>query len=204
MFVIGLVGKTASGKGTVANILEEGLETYALSVSRVRFSDPLREFVTELKKRGINLQNSKYTLISIAEAGKIAFTPDFLAQSMIHRTENCGTDVCIWDGLRWPDQDVRALRSFKNHALIAITVGDKTRYRRFIKRNENLGDAKMSFADFKVMDSRDTEKFIPEVIECADLVLSNNEDDVSGRLLKIRKKIGKIALSTFEFHLKYG
>ena len=58
MFVIGLVGKTAAGKGTIANLLEEELKTYGLTVSRVRFSDSLREFVSELKKRGINLAMS--------------------------------------------------------------------------------------------------------------------------------------------------
>lgn len=175
--VIGFVGKTASGKGMVANILEEKMKDRGWSVSRLRFSDALREFIQELRKRGINLPMSKINLISIAEAGKLAFVPDFLAQSMIRRTKNCQTNLCIWDGLRWPDQDLPALRSFSKNMLVAITADNEVRYQRFIKRKENWDDAMVSFADFEAMDSRDTEKCIPDIMEKADTMIHNNEDD---------------------------
>ncbi len=199
--VVGLVGKTATGKGMVANILEEKLKDRGLSVSRLRFSDSLREFIEELRKKGINLAMSKLNLISIAEAGKLAFMPDFLAQSMVRRTKNCHTNFCIWDGLRWPDEDLLALRSFPKNMLIAVTAEDSVRHRRFIERNENWYDSATSYNDFIAMDSMDTEKFIPNIIEKADLVIPNNEDfspgsgsTLMGELYKVAKMLGKYYL----------
>ncbi len=192
--VIGLVGKTASGKGMIADILEEKIKDLGWSVSRIRFSDSLREFIQELKKRGINLAMSKLNLISIAEAGKLSFAPDFLAQSMIRRTKNCRTNVCLWDGLRWPCEDLLALRSFADNMLIAVTAEDSVRHKRFINRKEHWEDALVSLADFKLIDSRDTEKYIVDIIEKADLVISNEEDDSRYSAPRPMKVLGALEL----------
>ncbi len=189
MFVIGLVGKTASGKGMVANILEEQLKACDLTVSRMRFSDSLREFIQELRKRGINLATSKENLISIAEAGRISFTPDFLAQSVVRRTRNSNADVCIWDGMRWLE-DLEALKVFEYRCLVAIKTLDNVRYQRFLKRKENIGDADISYDNFKRMDGRDTEKLIPRIIKLADVVIVNNKDHTEDNIsLPVIEKI---------------
>ena len=204
MIAVGLVAKTAAGKGTVANLLEDELKKLKLSVSRVRFSDSLRDFLQELRKRGMGFPISKHTLISVAEAGRAAFTPDFLAQAAIRRTnERSDKDICIWDGLRWPEEDMRALRSFKNNQLIAIEAEDGTRYKRFVKRKENDDDDKMSFGDFTAMESRDTEKFIPEIMEESDWHIDNNKDSKIGIYLGPIKEIKKIARALKKFHTQY-
>ena len=127
--IIGLTGRNAAGKGTVASFLEKNSFVYH------SLSDTLRE---ELKRR--NLEESRENLIQIGNDLRKNGGPGVLADLMIHSL--LSSEDHIVDSIRNPSEVKSLRRVYPNHkfVLISVDASPKIRYERLKSRNR-LGDS---------------------------------------------------------------
>ena len=135
--IIGITGENASGKDTVANILEEkGFIHYSLS-------DILRE---ELRKR--NKEVIRENLINIGNELRKKYSPSILADETIKKLEP-NKDYVI-TSIRNPEE-INSLLKQPNFNLIYINAPLKLRYKRYKKE-------KISFEQFVKEDKKENSK----------------------------------------------
>ena len=163
--IIGLVGKIASGKGTVAEYLEKkyNAKTY-------RFSTILRNILERL-----HYEISRTNMQSISTVLRKNFGEDLLAKVITEDVKKDNNKLIVIDGIRRMD-DIKFLDSMNEFILIKITADPKTRYKRLIQRTENKGDSQKSYEDFLDDEQKETETLIPIVMEQAKKELNNNDD----------------------------
>ena len=127
--IIGLTGRNAAGKGTVAYFLEKNSFVYH------SLSDTLRE---ELKRR--NLEESRENLIQIGNDLRKNGGPGVLADLMIHSL--LSLEDHIVDSIRNPSEVKSLRRVYPNHkfVLISVDASPEIRYERLKSRNR-LGDS---------------------------------------------------------------
>ena len=127
--IIGLTGRNAAGKGTVASFLEKNSFVYH------SLSDTLRE---ELKRR--NLEESRENLIQIGNDLRKNGGPGVLADLMIHSL--LSLEDHIVDSIRNPSEVKSLRRVYPNHkfVLISVDASPEIRYERLKSRNR-LGDS---------------------------------------------------------------
>ena len=117
-YIIGLTGRNAAGKGTVANLLKErSFEYHSLS-------DTLR---SELRKRGV--EESRDELIKIGNELRSSSGSGILADLMI-------------DAIRYPSESDSLNRKYTNHKfyLIAVDADPEIRFQR-LKTRGRIGDS---------------------------------------------------------------
>ena len=127
--IIGLTGRNAAGKGTVASFLEKHSFVYH------SLSDTLRE---ELKRR--NLEESRENLIQIGNDLRKQGGPGVLADLMIDSL--LSSEDHIVDSIRNPSEVKSLRRVYPNHkfVLISVDASPEIRYERLKSRNR-LGDS---------------------------------------------------------------
>jgi len=127
--IIGLTGRNAAGKGTVASFLKKSSFVYH------SLSDTLR---AELKRR--NLDESRENLIQIGNKLREEGGPGVLADLMIDNL--LSLEDHIVDSIRNPVEVESLRRTYSNHkfVLISVDASPEIRYER-LKSRKRLGDS---------------------------------------------------------------
>src|SRR5690348_13256577 len=132
--VIGVVGPQLAGKETAANILEELLRADGHTVSRHRFSDPLRETLTLW---GLPHGRENEQLMAQLMVAPGFFGPATLTNAVNARLARDTADVGILDGVRW-HEDEKMIRAFPKAGIkslmVYVTASQDRRYARLLAR----------------------------------------------------------------------
>jgi dephospho-CoA kinase len=161
--IIGLAGEIASGKGTAAKYLKE-----KCGASSARFSTMLRDVLDRLY-----LPQSRENMQILSAILRQNFGEDLFAKVMACDVKNDASDVIVVDGMRRP-ADIKYLQELQEFELIYIESETKKRYERLILRNENPGDTKKTFEQFKKEQEQEAESQIRELKKLAHYVVNND------------------------------
>lgn len=149
--IIGIAGPTASGKTTVARLLEEKLGAF-----RIRYSDILEEIA---KERG--LKTDKPTLQNLFLTEREMRGEDFLAREMEVRGSALPYPILVIEGNRRL-VDVHTLRRIaqnKNEKLILLFIdaSKETRFTRYNSRLQQNGKEPISAEAFEILEKNGAE-----------------------------------------------
>lgn len=164
--IIGLVGEKGGGKETFGNLLQKRLPSKRMI--RVRSSDILRE---TLNLWGI--ETNRKNLQDMAIVMRKHFGEGVLANGVRKRIEQIEADIVIFDGIRWPEDEI-LVRSFPKNYLVYITADPKIRFERLKNRGEKVGEKEMSFDQFMSEEKAQTESCISEIGAKANFTVKNN------------------------------
>ena len=163
--IIGLVGKIASGKGSVAEYLEKKYNANTYS-----FSTILRDILKRL-----HYEISRTNMRTISTVLRKNFGEDLLAKVIAEDVKKDNNKLIVVDGIR-RIADIKFLNEMDGFILIKITANLKTRYKRLIERTENKGDSQKTYENFLDDEQKETETLIPVVMKQAKKELTNNND----------------------------
>lgn len=178
--IIGLTGRNASGKGTVASFLMKSSFVYH------SLSDTLRD---ELKNR--DLEESRENLIKIGNNLRDEGGPGILADLMVPNLNSLENHIV--DSIRNPIEVNSLRREYPNHKfiLIAVDATPETRYERLKQRNR-FGDSS-SWEQFLAQEKLEESSTDPNkqqllsTIKKADFYIDN-----SGTILELENSITEI------------
>jgi len=137
--LIGLTGKYAAGKGTVAEVLKtRGFGYHSCS-------DVLRE---ELAARGVT--ESREALLALGNELRRAGGPGELARRLTPRLTGGGDHIV--DSIRNP-AEVEALRALEGFTLLSIDASPEVRFER-LRRRARIGDPE-TFEAFRALEQRE-------------------------------------------------
>lgn len=161
--IIGLVGKIAAGKGTIAKHLEEnyGANTY-------RFSTMLRDVMDRLYQ-----DKNRENLQTVSTLLRQYFGEDILAKVIARDVIADKNKFIVVDGIRRM-ADIKYLRENPNFYLIRIETSPENRFERIKKRAENTDDTNKTFAEFLIDENREADQEVPMVMEQANFAIDNN------------------------------
>ena len=175
MKVIGITGRSASGKGTVAEYLVERYGYTHLSVRKV-----IKE---EVKKELGRDSQSRDELIDIANLIRERHGADYFVLKLYEQAKELGQD-CIIESIRTVGE-VEALREKADFLLLAVDAPLELRYERVETNNREEIENEISFEEFKAQDLRENTselKTIQNISKCvlmADAIIENEwEDDI--------------------------
>ena len=179
-YIIGLTGRNASGKGTVASLLTEK------SFSYHSLSDTLRTKLVEEE-----MEESRDNLIAIGNRLRDEGGPGILADLM--RKNIVTPKHHVVDSIRNPHEVSSLRRKYDNHffCLIAVDAKPEVRFERLSERNRK-GDSS-SWEQFLAQEQLEESSDNPNkqqllaTINEADYVLDNNGnlEDLENNLQKI-------------------
>lgn len=183
--VIGIAGPTASGKTTVARVLEE--EYGAL---RKRYSAILAEIARE---RGLD-ENDKAILQKLYLEGRKEKGEDFLAEEMKTRLKDAPEKIIVIEGNRRL-VDVPALREIAaargdELKLLYFDASQETRCARYQKRLEELGEEPVAFEDFCTLEENEAERELvqlKEIFEKEGIVINTDTHDTDQTMEKVKE-----------------
>lgn len=161
--IFGLVGMLACGKGAVKQRLVEKYKA-----QDCRFSTILRDVLTR-----VDLPHSRDNLIKISTVLRQNFGEDLLAKAIAKDASDLNSDIVVIDGMRRMS-DIGHLINLPNFILVSVEAKPEIRYKRLVKRNENVGDGEMTFENFLADHKRETEITIPEVMSHAKEIINND------------------------------
>ncbi|MGM0575631.1 MAG: AAA family ATPase [Myxococcota bacterium] len=180
--IIGLTGKFAAGKGTVAEVLRErGFAYHSLS-------DILRE---ELTARGV--AESRRALLELGNELRRAGGPGVLAARLRDRLRD-GRDHIV-DSIRNP-AEVRELRRLEGFTLVAVTAAPEVRFERLRARGR-VGDP-TTWEEFVELERRETDSDDPTTQQlAATLALADrslpNDGDVEALRASVEDLVARLA-----------
>lgn len=149
--IVGLTGKYAAGKGTVAELLgERGLAYHSLS-------DVIRD---ELAARGID--ESRENLLRVGNELRAADGPAALALRILDRLRDDGDHIV--DSIRNP-AEVVALRQLDGFFLLGVDADPRVRFERLLARNRQ-GDP-TTFEAFARLEAKETVSDDPKAQQLA-------------------------------------
>lgn len=156
--IIGIAGPTASGKTTVARMIEE-----EYGAVRMRYSSILSEMAVE---RGLD-GDDKATLQGLFLTERETRGEDFLTKEMEERVSRLKNDFIVIEGnRRLVDIDtLRRIASTHKDSLVLLFI-DASRETRFVRYNERLiaqGEEPISFEAFTALESNDAEDEIDDL-----------------------------------------
>ncbi len=161
--IIGIAGKMASGKGTVANAL-----VLDYQADRVRSSKPLRLVLDQFL-----IPQKREHLQKLSTLLRQAFGEQTLIQSIVHQITLSTASLVVFDGIRRAI-DVQTLKTLPNFLFIYVDAPSQIRYERYVKRNENPGDGAMTYEEFLKEDNAEPESEIEGLKELADHVIDSS------------------------------
>ena len=180
IFVIGLTGKNAGGKGTVANLLVQNKFVYH------SLSDSLRE---ELKMLG--KEETRENLIKIGNKLRKEGGPGVLADKMISKLGSGNNHIV--DSIRNPFE-VNSLRdksSFNKFILISVDANARLRYDRLCSRGR-IGDS-YSWENFVNQEKQEENNSDPNKQQLSKTMgMSDYSIDNSGTLEDLENQVKKI------------
>ena len=163
--IIGLVGKIASGKGTVAEYLEK-----KYNANTYRFSTILRDILKRL-----HYEISRTNMQTMSTVLRKNFGEDLFAKVIAEDVKKDNNKLIIIDGIRRME-DIKFLNEMDGFILTKIIADPEIRYKRLIERTENKGDSQKTYENFLDDEQKETETLIPIVMEQAKKELNNNND----------------------------
>jgi len=174
--ILGFVGPLASGKDASKKYLEE-----KYGATSHRFSTMLRDILNRIYVpiNRENLQNISFDL-------RTRFGSDTMAKVIAEDVKNDKNEVVIVDGVRRM-ADIISLKDVAGFYLISIDAQEKIRYERMKSRNENVDDAKKTFAEFLEDGKKEAELEIPLVMGNAKYTINND-----GNFQELYKQIDEI------------
>lgn len=178
--IFGLIGQLAAGKGTVVNYLKEKYHA-----SSFRYSDPLRKTLEIF-----DLEISRDNMQTLSTVLRHNFGENLLAQAILKQAKDANAEIVAIDGIR-RFTDIENFSRLKNFHLVYIATDQKTRYQRYISRNENIGDETMTFEDFEKKDQAEADRQVPAVAKQAEFTIDNN-----GTLEELYRQIKDILKKT--------
>ena len=189
--IIGVVGKIAAGKTTVAEFFEER------GFCRVSCSDPLIDLLThnvseyswipELPKRE---DPTRDRLIEFGRYLKERYGEEVLIRLAVDKRRHC--ENVVIDGVR-SKGEINAVKRLGGK-VIYVEASPETRFERLVRRKANKDRSIKSFKDFKAMD--DAEESLYHTSKLKDLahyVIVNE-----GTLEELREKVEKIIMEVIE------
>ncbi len=192
--IIGIAGPTASGKTTVARMLEE-----EYGAVRLRYSSILSEMALE---RGLD-PNDKATLQGLFLNERETRGEDFLTKEMEERVGQLDKDFIVIEGNRRL-VDIDTLRRItKAHEdsliLLFIDASRETRFDRYNHRLITQNEEPISFEAFTALEANDAENEIDDlktIFEKEGLVISTDNQNAEAVFEEIKKLIEAEKLTT--------
>lgn len=161
--LIGITGRLASGKGRMT---KEILKKF--DAEHVRFSDSLRAV---LDMYGV--PQSRNNIDALSTFLRTTYGEHVLAKAVETRALKSSRDIVIIDGVR-RSVDMETLSKHPHFKLVYIDASPEIRYERSKSRNENVGDADLTYDEFMRMDSWEPQQQIESLKSIADYVIDNN------------------------------
>ncbi len=161
--ILGFVGEIASGKGTSCNYL---IKKY--KANYYRFSDPLRDILNILY-----IKITRSNMQKLSTLLRKNFSENILAKIIAEKVKKDNYKFIVIDGIR-RFADIAYLKENKAFHLIYITADIDLRYKRNIKRGENINDKQKTFEEFKKDDNQESENEIKKVGKTAEFKIENN------------------------------
>ena len=179
--IIGLVGQSGCGKGTVADILTQ---QYGAAYSR--FSAILGDILTRL-----HIDRSRDHFIALSTALRTNFGEDVLSYAIEKDAVLSQSQIVVIDGIRRPE-DIVALEPLPFFKLVSVDVPAEMRYERMKKRGEKSGEQHMTWQEFVSQDNAPTEVTIPLVMDRAWRKLDNSKTptDLELQVKAMMKELG--------------
>jgi len=178
--IIGLVGKIASGKGTVASYLTEKYQAEVFG-----FSTPLRDILKRLYQEA-----SRPNMASLSSNLRELFGQDLLSRTVTQDLQLAKSDIAVLDGIRRLP-DIEGAKKLPNFKLVQVITDEKKRYERLIKRHQNPDDATKTFANFLADEQKEADKGIPEIMKLAEYTI-NNDGDLGSLYTQIEELLTKL------------
>ena len=183
--IIGVVGKIAAGKTTIAKFLEEN------GFCRISCSDPLIDLLThdvdayswipELPQKA---EPTRDKLIEYGRYLKETYGEDILIRLALDKMRHCKNVVI--DGVR-SRGEIEAIKR-RGGAIIYVEARPELRYERLVKRKAEKDRTIKSFEDFKKLDDEEERLYhTSKLKDLADFVIVNE-----GTLEDLRKEVKKI------------
>ncbi|MGB0589424.1 MAG: AAA family ATPase [Myxococcota bacterium] len=181
--LIGLTGKYAAGKGTVAEALKaQGFGYHSCS-------DILRE---ELRARGV--AESRESLLALGNELRRAGGPGELARRLTPRLQDGANHIV--DSIRNP-AEVEALRTLQGFVLIAVDASPEVRFTR-LRARARIGDPE-TYEAFQALEARElasddpTTQQLTATIALADHHLQNDAgvDELHDALTRLLTMLGR-------------
>ncbi len=167
--VIGVIGRSGSGKATLASEILSLAQRDGIAARDMSFSDLLSETLGQygIEANRSNLQQFAIFLHEIR--------PDALSFRTRQYIEDSGVEVFVIDGLR-REQDYELLRTFKNNVLVALKAEPRIRFERLTQRqvDQKPGEAEMTWHEFQELEQVATEVQIDDISTRADYAIFNN------------------------------
>ncbi len=180
-YIIGLVGQSGCGKGTVADILTQ---QYGAAYSR--FSAVLGDILTRL-----HIEHSRPNFTKLSNALRASFGEDVLSYAIEKDAVLSPNPLVVIDGIRRPE-DIVALEPLPLFKLVSIEVPAELRYERMKKRGEKSGEQHMTWQEFVAQDNAATEVTIPLVMERAWKHIDNSKTavELEAQVKAMMKELG--------------
>jgi len=180
--IIGVVGKIAAGKTTVAKFFEER------GFCRVSCSDPLIDllahnvsdysWVPELPEKA---EPTRDKLIEFGKYLKDRYGEDILIRLAVDKKRNC--ENIVIDGVR-SEGEIKAVKRLGGK-VIYVEASPETRFRRLVERKASKDKTIKSFEDFKAVDEAEERLYHTSKLKgLADYVIVNE-----GTLEELREKV---------------
>lgn len=166
--LIGIAGKTASGKTSLAQAIIEHFDA-----GTNRFSAVLATFTTT-----IGLGTDKKTLQEVSTALRKTFGENILAHGMATWVLEETSEYVVVEGIR-RIADVRLLReaaeeSDRKFILIFVDAPKETRFARYNERMKREGLSEVTTEEFHTLETREAEQELPLVAQEADCTIVND------------------------------
>ncbi|USS40007.1 AAA family ATPase [Thermococcus aggregans] len=183
--IVGIVGKIAAGKTTVAKFFEEK------GFCRVSCSEPLVDLLThniseyswvpEIPEKS---EPTRDKLIEYGKRLKEAFGEDILIRLALDKKRNC-KDVVI-DGVR-SKGEIEAIKK-RGGVIIYVDARPEIRYERLKRRNASKDKVIKSFEDFLKVDEAEEELYhTSKLKDLADFLIVNE-----GTLEELKEKVEEL------------
>ncbi|KKQ88153.1 MAG: hypothetical protein UT11_C0039G0007 [Berkelbacteria bacterium GW2011_GWA2_38_9] len=177
--IIGITGLSASGKDTVAEILEQhGFANFSLS-------DIIREYC-----RSIGQETTRENLIAAGKYLRETYGNDYLPAQVIKKIREQKIENTVIVSLRHPDE-IRLLKKEPDFKLVIVESPIEMRFARTQVRQGRPED-KDNFEEFKAHEDQERTgtaggQQINAVMAIADLTIEN-----TGTIEKLKEKVGKL------------
>ncbi len=161
--IIGLVGQSGCGKGTVADLLQA-----EYGAGYFRFSALIGSLLEKLA-----IEKSRNNFTTLSNTLRTAFGEDVFSYAIEKQALEAPEEIVILDGIRRVE-DIVALEPLPLFKLIAIDVDATKRFERMKQRGEKVGEQEMTWEQFIAQDNAATEVTIPFVMKRAWRTIPNN------------------------------
>lgn len=101
------------------------------------------------------------------------FGQDLLSKALTKKAKESNKNLIVIDGVR-RFTDIEHLKKLPEFKLVYIRADNEIRYNRYISRNENPGDDKVTQKEFIEMQKAMADKQIPQVGKKAEFTINNN------------------------------